>query len=415
MTVTPCENERRECYDKKQKTFGCFNFSRKMKKIALFQVVLLITMYELASLKMRFSIQTDIGEDDTLGSEVSGNATPFSFALSNNHTRNTTSSVPPIADFQPNRSIYERQTAVAVISFGNATASTYVERCLRSLRMRGNFHGHFVVVTDASPGRYASLKVDPHVVVLQAQQQDLNTGVKYKTTAMLYKRFKTLLPAYMDLDDRLKEIRTILYMDVDILVTNDLHLFLHHYHEDVVKPFKQSKEFRRSKSYCAHFVGCTRYPGWKKGFLQPPPSECDTKYVVTDGGLFVLDRVESVGCMDKWRHEWDRVLTTPRDQQLLRNIQRRIRNQKKWNKAKKKPCSYLSLDNKKHYFVPAKENEFMKPQFSKTFTHLTNTNIVHFGVVRDEVMQNYLKKALLIPEEESGLAETKQLLTLLEF
>jgi hypothetical protein len=30
-------------------------------------------------------------------------------------------------------------------------------------------------------------------------------------------------------------------------------------------------------------------------------------------------------------------------------------------------------------------------------------------------MQNYLKKALLIPEEESGLAETKQLLTLLEF
>jgi hypothetical protein len=399
-----------------KKNVCCFkNFSSKMKKIALFQVALLITMYELASLKMIFSIQTDIGEDDTLGSEVSGNAALFSFALSNNHTRNITSSVPPIADFQPNRSIYERQTAVAVISFGNATASTYVERCLRSLRMRGNFHGHFVVVTDASPGRYASLKVDPHVVVLQAQQQDLNTGVKYKTTAMLYKRFKTLLPAYMDLDDRLKEIRTILYMDVDIIVTSDLHLFLHHFHEDIVKPFKQSKEFQRSKSYCAHFIVCSRYPGWRNGFPRPPLSECDTKYVVTDGGLFVLDRVESVGCMDEWRHEWDRVLTTPRDQKLLRNIQRRIRNKNKWSEAKKKPCSYLSLDNRKHYFVPKKENEFMKPQFSKTFTHLTNTNIVRFGLVRDEVMQNYLKKALLIPEEESGLAETKQLLTLLEF
>mmetsp|Transcript_7210 Transcript_7210/g.14829 ORF Transcript_7210/g.14829 Transcript_7210/m.14829 type:complete len:161 (-) Transcript_7210:10-492(-) len=68
---------------------------------------------------------------------------------------------------------FESKHAIALISFGKeASESTLLERCILSIRRRGDFDGHVVVITDAPESRYVG-EFDEKVIVLQADEDDI--------------------------------------------------------------------------------------------------------------------------------------------------------------------------------------------------------------------------------------------------
>ncbi len=63
--------------------------------------------------------------------------------------------------------------AVALFSFGeDAAESTLLERCVLSIRRRGDFHGPVVVITDAPSARYLNV-FDENVIVLKNREEDM--------------------------------------------------------------------------------------------------------------------------------------------------------------------------------------------------------------------------------------------------
>lgn len=69
----------------------------------------------------------------------------------------------------------EQERAIFLISFGNdAAASTMVERCILSIRRRGDFHGPVVLLTDAPLERYQGI-FDDDVFVLNPKDEDYIT------------------------------------------------------------------------------------------------------------------------------------------------------------------------------------------------------------------------------------------------
>lgn len=63
--------------------------------------------------------------------------------------------------------------AVALISFGEMAAEgTLLERCILSIRRRGEFDGKVVVITDAPKERYDG-QFDENVFVLRAKEEDI--------------------------------------------------------------------------------------------------------------------------------------------------------------------------------------------------------------------------------------------------
>ena len=63
-----------------------------------------------------------------------------------------------------------------MISFGESAAeSTLLERAILSIRRRGAFDGHVVVITDAPEERYEGV-FDDNVIVLSSKEDDLKFG-----------------------------------------------------------------------------------------------------------------------------------------------------------------------------------------------------------------------------------------------
>lgn len=68
---------------------------------------------------------------------------------------------------------FESNNAIALISFGESAAeSTLLERCILSIRRRGQFDGYVVVITDAPEERYDGV-FDENVIVLKANEDDI--------------------------------------------------------------------------------------------------------------------------------------------------------------------------------------------------------------------------------------------------
>ena len=93
------------------------------------------------------------------------------------------------ADFDPTRLIF-------LISMGEeAKESKMVERFVWSARHRGQWNGYILLLTDAPIERYAGFS--ERFLVMNPEPQHFDTRFKED---MPYKRFKTSLLDYLDLD-----------------------------------------------------------------------------------------------------------------------------------------------------------------------------------------------------------------------
>ncbi|KAL3909513.1 MAG: hypothetical protein SGILL_008060 [Bacillariaceae sp.] len=273
-----------------------------------------------------------------------------------------------------------------MISLGNATQQNHVQRCIRSIRTRGEWKGRIVIITD-QPQAYAELRADdPLTTCIRPHREDWEDLPPYKDIKLKYKRFKTLLIDYIsgfgrynDNDSAaaavatmdttfanpFKDVTKILYLDVDIVVC---------------KPLLPWIQWR-----------------WKEGFQkrQDLASGLSVVYMfkegpntgkVAHGGLILQDIKLSKGCMEEWRRRMDE-RRSGRDQALIREMMR--------NGSKKTGCKIHAWERKELIFPFPEDFKRMR---MKQFVHITNT---HHAALTDASMQKkFLEEALnLTPDE----------------
>jgi hypothetical protein len=190
-----------------------------------------------------------------------------------------------------------------------AMQSKLVERFVWSARHRGEWLGWIVLLTDAPLSRYEDPN-DDHFIVMNPLAQHFNTSFRED---MPYKRFKTHLLDYVDMDSRLNDVRLIYYLDVDIIVGNSLPMLFHElegtYH--IPKPDGVSPH---PKAPTLHG------PAWYASIPKIWFFQNKYAHMTVQGGQFVLDRATSQPCLTFWRELIDSNVTEVKDQPALHKM-----------------------------------------------------------------------------------------------
>lgn len=257
-------------------------------------------------------------------------------------------------------------TVIAMISFGNATKQNHVQRCVRSVRARGEWKGRIVIVTD-SPQNYAALVAqDPLVHLITPRREDWQDLPKYTVVKLKFKRFKTLLIDYMMADPSLQDVGMILYTDVDIVVCKPIVPW-------IKRRWEEGRQVR----------------------LQSPP-ELSFAYMYDTGnggkaahsGVILLHSKLSNGCLKTWRERMDAGrLKLKRDQFVLRHMRK--------DGPKVTGCR-IPVWPRKELIFPL-QKDFEKRRFEQ-FVHITNT--FHAGQTDALIQKAFLEDALDLTETE---------------
>ena len=200
---------------------------------------------------------------------------------------------------------------IFVLSMGqDASKSTIVERCLLSIRRRGEYLGFVVLLTDAPYSRYQRLQdYDSNFIVLHPQHsQDWNWKLR---NDMPYKRFKTYILEYIEKDSRFDTVQLVYYIDIDIVIGKPLmHMF--HYLEskyNITQTMSNVVDTRtKSSSTGTSTTTSDSHVYFFKGNYPWRPLQ---------GGQFILIRYNSDYCLHKWRYYIDEHPQDDKDQSVL--------------------------------------------------------------------------------------------------
>jgi hypothetical protein len=281
----------------------------------------------------------------------------------------------PVANFNAANA----QRAIFLLSMGQEAAqSTIVERCLLSIRRRGVYLGPVIVLTDAPASRYRPLtSVDPNLIVLRPLAQDWRWNL---TQDMPYKRFKTYISDYLQLDERLRFVELVYYLDIDIVVGRPLKNWFEH-----VESTYLPKDDNDGPSNLIFFQG--NYP-WRP--LQ--------------GGQFLVQKKSSQTCLERWRHHIDAHPNDPKDQSALTLILKEQRN-----KSFAHPC-HLTIMPQSPYLMflnSSAMKTLARTQEYPTLMHIKNTE--HADWIPDRVQRRFFKKLLMLSSEEAKVVGKTQI------
>ena len=294
--------------------------------------------------------------------------------------------IPTNPDLHPitnQKNNYDKTHAIFLISFGQEAAnSTLVERCVLSLRRRGQFSGYIVVLTDAPRERYQHVW-DDRVIVMHPQKEHLmddeGNVLQYSKDNMSLKpkRFKTFVLDYVDMDDRLKQVELVYYLDIDILAGDSLNgLFQGLETQYNIVGYRPKEEKDTSKLY----------------FVTPLSKEWPLQ-----SGTMIAERGSSQHCLRLWRAEIDAMLKTGRgrDQDALRNI---YQNMESGHETK---CQLIRMENENYISFPTPRN-FAKLSASGA----KHANLIHISnslfakKIEEEEQNVYISQVLQLSEEE---------------
>jgi hypothetical protein len=271
-------------------------------------------------------------------------------------------------------------TVIAIISMGKLVEKYLLERCIRSLRVRGDFQGYIMVFTDETGYQtyQRSMAWDPKTKVMLGWKEDMipminvtisenekgkgngtpfrtaQKPIEYAQKTMIFKRFKTHHAKYVASDPELvsANIRYVLYVDVDIVVTNSLSGFFHDYGDMVLREYNQWASKLRTQHLSTDF-------GFFSLFVDRHlKGKMHTGIILSD--LKFHDK-----CAESWRKEMDEFYHKS-DQVMLLNV---IGNYSTYGcKAFELPAHHFSFANKRIM-------EQRKPSSLPTFVHITEFRI----------------------------------------
>jgi hypothetical protein len=205
-------------------------------------------------------------------------------------------------------------TLITLIAMGLPADMYLTERCVRSIRARGNFTGYIMIFTNHMERYQKSLSDhDDKIVLVQGKPEDVRptyangTCIPYSKHTMKYKRYKTLASKYLQEDPRLNtNIRYVMYLDIDNVVTNPLQNLFRDYQDKVNRDYAQTG--------AASLSGHSLVSFW----MDPGTTH------MMQGGQFLVERYHGQPCLDAWRDEMDQQVQSDRDQPLLMDVARQF-------------------------------------------------------------------------------------------
>ena len=281
---------------------------------------------------------------------------------------------------------YVETHAIFLISFGEEAAeSSLVERCVLSLRRRGNWTGHIVLLTDASYGRYEQgWKERNNITVIHPKEEHFNgaDGKQLKfnrqTVSLKVKRFKTFVLDYIEMDKKLSNIKTIYYIDIDIIAGGDLHYLFRGVESKQQIGYEHPARGGEITSTLHFFTPMSRdYP--------------------FQSGTFVVDRHSSKRCLELWRREIENNIalgTVGMDQAALRTLYHQI------EAGDETRCMLKRIDNEGYLsFLKPRNFDIISQSSSHTvLIHLSNSKFAKW--IDEEDQNTFLYTVLQLSEEE---------------
>jgi hypothetical protein len=282
--------------------------------------------------------------------------------------------------------------AMFLLSMGkDAAQSTIVERCLISMRRRGNFMGLVILLTDAPTARYQTLeRYDPHFVVLHPLPEDWRWDL---SKDMPYKRFKTYILDYLELDSRLKPVQLVYYLDIDIVIGRPLQTMF----EDLertynVRPVTNNNDQFGQQQQEYHLRESSRMSFFKGNWPWRP----------LQGGQFILERHNSNYCLKRWRYWIDAYPQDDKDQSALTRLLQEEKDCQARSNCTFSPCHLNIMEQYPHLqFV----NETTMIELTRTgdfptLVHIKNTE--HADWIPDSVQDPFFQQILYLTPAEVG-------------
>mmetsp|Transcript_19636 Transcript_19636/g.40411 ORF Transcript_19636/g.40411 Transcript_19636/m.40411 type:complete len:397 (+) Transcript_19636:121-1311(+) len=263
---------------------------------------------------------------------------------------------------------FESNNAIALISFGESAAeSTLLERCVLSIRRRGQFDGHVVVITDAPEERYDGV-FDENVIVLKANEDDILYDY-FQAPSMKYKRFKTLLIKYINSVPELDSIDWLYYMDIDMMLGAPFM--------DMILELRTKYDIDS-----AHDADSALY------FFK----DLHAEEFALNGGFMIINRHTSGLCLDVWREEIERHQRASFDQTSINAV---IANKESNH------CSLEAMEVENYVTFPKDDKALTKARLwhhHSPLIHIFNTWFA--SKESPEVMEEYVADVLRLSEEE---------------
>ncbi|KAG7360922.1 hypothetical protein IV203_036021 [Nitzschia inconspicua] len=290
-------------------------------------------------------------------------------------------------------------TVVSIISMGRLVETYLLERCIRSLRVGGAFAGYIMVFTDkiGFQAYHDSTAWDPKTKLILGWREDMSPtknateGIKslqdghkashmpieYAQKTMIFKRFKTHHAKYIAADPDLasSNIRYVLYVDVDIVVTNPLSAFFSDYGA------LASREYGQWTSNLMARHSPTDFGFFSLFVDRHLKGKMHTGVILSD--LMFHDK-----CVTAWRKEMDEFYHKS-DQVMLLNV---IGNYSAYQcRIFELPARHFNFANKR---IMQERNRSSLP----TFVHITEFRVRR---IRDsELYQAFLRFCLSLEEGE---------------
>ena len=277
--------------------------------------------------------------------------------------------------------------AIYLVSMGEkADDISLVQRCLISIRRKGNWRGYVVVLTNVKFQKMYQEKLgkidtylygdDSHIIALHPTYEQLqDTLTKARRDSMKIKRQKTRALDVLEQDSRLDGVRLVIYMDIDIVVGRDLNSFLRHAENNYGVGAKASN-----------------------GEFESQMHLFEDRHMPLHGGVMVMARNSSEFCLEKWREEQDTNPLQAYDQVALLHMYNQ--NQK----GKDTRCKVVQMKRGKHLVFPTegymgKKIKGSNPSF-RTFIHVTNNQ--RAGQISVDVQTEFFVKVLELTEQEQA-------------
>jgi hypothetical protein len=323
------------------------------------------------------------------------------------NTDSSTSSAFVTAGFPTTHLLQEvpnnNNTVVTIISMGRLVDRFNLERCIRSLRVRGKFTGYVLVFTDDIGHRtyQHSMSWDLKTKVIRGWEEDMQpmenvtvivtmengkqrieTRRKEKVYAqdtMVFKRFKTLHSKYItaDPDFASSNIRYVLYVDVDNIIGNSLQGFFRDYVDMIQKEFElwQVNLTIHNQRDNVGFISMFRDRHLKDKM---------------HSGIVLFDLMFEDRCTNAWRKEMDQFHHVS-DQVMLLNV---IGNYTAYQ------CRTFALPYRKHFnFASKRIMEERKAKNLPTFVHITEFRVRRLN--NPTLHQDFLRFVLDLKENET--------------
>jgi len=277
-----------------------------------------------------------------------------------------------------------QKQAVALLSFGqDAAESTLLERCVLSIRRRGDFHGPVVIITDAPSARYLNV-FDENVIVLKNREEDMKDYFE-SDGSMKYRRFKTLILEYIDNIPELESVEWVYYLDIDVIMGQPL--------DDLMDQLNEKYHIKDSPKHSIAANGAT--PSSQLYFFKNSKTSGLLNFFA-NSGFIIMNRHTSKYCLELWQHVMDSRREDNFDEASLHVIAHLF------DRGDETNCQLVSMDVEDYQIYPMNSYQLLRMKWKSSYPHLIHImNSWKAQAMQENHMVEFLEDALqLTPEEK---------------